>query len=160
MKSLTLWPWILALVVAVGSASAGLTLRSARQQGREAAALTALRAIAAAQDAFREQDVDGNGVADYAGDLQSLVSAGLLPPQLSLPGPYRYRVATGRSPEFLWMAVAVPEHPADRCFAINHYGVVRAGVVPAPFNAGCELPEPPCEDCGSQAQCEHRGIGQ
>jgi len=58
------------------------------------------------------------------------------------------------------MAVAVPDRPGDRCFAINHTGVVRVGGVPAPFNPDCELPYPPCPACGSQALCEHLGIGR
>ena len=144
MKSPTLWPWILVLVLAAGAATVGSTLQRTRRQERESEALSTLRAIAVAQGVFRERDLDGNGVADYAGDLQALISANLLPAegaQSDYVSHYTYRLVTGTHPEHMWMATATPTDPelGDRYFAVSYLEELSASPDPIPLNPECEL---------------------
>lgn len=78
--------------------------------GHEARAIEGLRALARAQEAFREQDLDRDGQPDY-GTLAELAGAGLLEPDLAsgLREGYRFELATAEvDGEPRWMAVAGP----------------------------------------------------
>lgn len=57
-------------------------VQSARVESNAAAAAVTLSQIRHAQAVFRDEDRDGDGVADYASSLRELVDAGLLPADL------------------------------------------------------------------------------
>lgn len=141
---------LLALLCVVGSivaATATPNLLRAEKARNEAAAVAALRAVVAAQEAFRAADPDRNGVADY-GDLAQLGTAHLLDPGLvtGIHEGYQLEVAASRlDPERRWIAVAsplTPGHTGDRYFAVNQAGAVHARTSrPFPLDVlNCELP--------------------
>lgn len=138
---------LLCLVGAVVAAATAPNLVRAEKARNEAAAVAALRAIAAAQERFRAEDADGDGRADY-GDLGQLVEAQLLEPALvtGMHAGYLFEVAASRvDPDRRWLATARPAAPGqsgDRYFAINQAGAVYARARRAfPLDLlGCELP--------------------
>ncbi len=141
---------LVALLCVVGSilATAAMpNLVRAEKARNESAAVTALRAIAAAQERFRAEDGDGDGVADY-GDLGELGRAHLLDPSLvtGIQEGYLFEVGASRvDPERRFLATASPMAPGqsgERYFAINHAGAVyvRAGRAFPLDLLGCELP--------------------
>jgi hypothetical protein len=77
---------------------------------RQGAAHATLKFIAAAQDSYRENDLDGDGTNDY-GTLKELIDAGLLSEALRSGTRYGYVfqcVPSTTTPEFCWMATASP----------------------------------------------------
>lgn len=97
-----------------------------------------------AQERFRTEDLDRNGVNDY-GDLGSLFRAGLIDSELAhgMKYGYAFEVRPSRaSPEYRWMGVANPSHPSvdDRSFLVNHIGTIyyRHGL--SNLNEDCEIP--------------------
>ncbi|MCO5171889.1 MAG: zinc ribbon domain-containing protein [Planctomycetes bacterium] len=141
---------LLALLCVVGSivaTAAAPGLQRAETARNEAAAVAALRAVVAAQEAFRSSDPDRNGVADF-GDLAQLGAAHLLDPGLvtGIHEGYQLEVAASRTePRLRWIAVASPLTPGrtgDRFFAVNHAGAVHVRTSrPFPLDViGCELP--------------------
>lgn len=141
---------LVALLCVVGSivATAALpNLVRAEKARSEAAAVTALRAIAAAQERFRAEDADGDGLADY-GDLGELGQARLLEPSLvtGIHAGYLFEVAASRvDPTRRYLATATPMSPGqsgDRFFAINQAGAVYVRASRAfPLDLlRCELP--------------------
>ncbi|GIW72148.1 MAG: hypothetical protein KatS3mg102_1690 [Planctomycetota bacterium] len=95
----------------------------------EAAAIALLRRIAQAQERFREQDRDKDGVFDYAENLEDLGLPDLRP--ASEPGWYQapgYRLRLLHGDVLSWSAEAVPEQPGQsgsRWFFIDERGLVR-----------------------------------
>ena len=75
-------------------------------------AVANLLAILSAASLYREQDRDGNGVADYPVDLAALRDSGLLPAHLQAAGPvdgYTFDFASDpTNREFVCVAVATP----------------------------------------------------
>lgn len=122
-------------------------LMRAEKARNEAAAVDALRAIAAAQERFRDGDPDKDGVADY-GDLGELGQAHLLDPGLvtGIREGYLFEVVASRTdPTTRFLATATPiapGHSGDRYFALNQAGAVYVrgeGAFPLDVLA-CELP--------------------
>lgn len=141
---------LLGLLCVVGSilATAAMpNLVRAEKASNEARAVAALRAIAAAQERFRAEDVDGDGAADY-GDLGELGQARLLDSSLvtGIQEGYLFEVAASRTdPTRRYLATATPIAPGqsgDRFFAINHAGAVYVRASRAfPLDLlTCELP--------------------
>lgn len=105
-----------------------------------------LQTIIKAQERFRAEDLDRDGVQDY-GTLMELSQAGLIDSALGSGEKYGYRFevapSSPTSPEFFWMAVANPMHPEidDRSFATTHEGHIgyRRGTIM--LNQSCKLPE-------------------
>ncbi|MCA8924868.1 MAG: hypothetical protein KDD82_23865 [Planctomycetes bacterium] len=79
------------------------------QAQREAAALDGLNAIWVAQCTFFREDLDGDGLHDYAHDLAELERWGALDPS-ALPDTYTYRVENGT---WTWVAYADPKRIGD-----------------------------------------------
>lgn len=119
-------------LVAVGAVTSALLIPrlEAKQRARnEANAVGSLKAIANAQTLFREGDKDGDGVLNYAPDLQTLVGAGLLPPEVGdgVDSGYRFQVRCHPQPLFVWSATAEPLEPGqtgDRWFGTNMAGLI------------------------------------
>lgn len=118
---------IVLAILAIIAAIALPNLVSARRHGNEAAAIGALKSIAAAQALFREQRRAGG----RHGDLRELAEAGLIDDVLGGGTKQGYTFAAGpspRSPELLWWATAVPVLPrttGDRYFALNQAGIMH-----------------------------------
>lgn len=103
-----------------------------------------LKTINTAQTLFREGDKDRDGKLDFA-SLQELSSASLIDPILGSGTKQGFRFdcrPSPGSPEFLWMAVAVPVSPewGELSFAINQAGAVHCQDRPIEWNPRCELP--------------------
>lgn len=141
---------LVALLCVVGSilATAAMpNLVRAEKARNEASAVAALRAIAAAQERFRQEDADGDGAADYA-DLGELGRAHLLDASLvtGIHEGYLIEVAASRTePTRRYLATATPiaaGQSGDRSFAINQAGAVyvRAGRAFPLDLLTCELP--------------------
>ena len=141
------WPWLLSLVVVGGAGALGLAWLRAREASREGEAIARLIAIYRAQERYREEDRDGDGVLTYAESEAALVAAGLLP-AWSEPAPYRFEVALGEHPQFTWMACAAPTDEGargDRCFAVSYLGELAASPQPILPPPSCERPSPRME---------------
>lgn len=119
----------------------------AEKARNETAAVAALREVLAAEERFKAEDPDKDGVADY-GDLGELGAAHLLDPSLvtGIRDGYLFEVAASRSdPERRFIATAAPIAPSssgDRYFAVNHAGAVHArSSSPFPLDlVSCGLP--------------------
>lgn len=115
---------------------------SVAKEKNEERAVALLKKIIQAQNIYREEDRDGNGILDYAETISALAAAGL-----SFPGKvtdevkqegYRFRVLT--ADPLHWAAEARPEKPGetgDRFFFVNETGIIRAQKG-APANAKSE----------------------
>jgi len=123
---------LISLICVVSAVVAGIShpgLDRVRKRGSEAEAVQALREILAAQNRFRSEDLDQDGVQNFGG-LAELATQGLLDPDLAsgVKGGYRFQVAvSSMTPGKAWMAVAEPLQnlPSQPRFAINHLGAVR-----------------------------------
>lgn len=83
---------------------------SARRARNEAAAERTLRMLEPLQRSFRSQDLDGDGVLDYADCLTELSLAGLIDAELATKGHAGYRFTLSGS-TFDWMGTAAPDSP-------------------------------------------------
>ncbi|MGH7298490.1 MAG: hypothetical protein ACRELB_26355, partial [Polyangiaceae bacterium] len=103
------------------------------KQKNEDAAIALLKRIAKAQELFRDEDRDGNGISDYTEKLGDLSLAGLTlsgkmkgSNQAIVDG-YTFRVL--RADPLHWAGDARPERPGrtgDRFFYIDETGIIRA----------------------------------
>ncbi len=117
---------VVAAIVAAVTVPTGVRLQLG---ANEAAAIEALRALARAQQRFREEDLDRDGEQDY-GELAELAAAGLIGADLAsgVQQGYLFEAAPAElAPARAWMAVASPlleGRTGQRHFAINHHGAV------------------------------------
>jgi hypothetical protein len=123
---------LLATLCVTGSIVASAALPNivrAQKLKSERGAVSTLRAIAAAEARFRDEDADGDGKHDY-GDLGELGMCQLLDPLVvsGIKDGYEFEVAASRTaPEERFIATATPTVPGttgDRSFAVNHAGQV------------------------------------
>lgn len=104
-------------------------LRGATRLRNETEAIKALRSISTAQTAFRERDLDRDGVLAY-GTLEALARAGAIDAELGrgVKSGYRFECRPGAAaPEFLWMATATALElgvTGPRHFVTNHTCVI------------------------------------
>jgi prepilin-type N-terminal cleavage/methylation domain-containing protein len=136
--------FIVLALLAIVAAIVIPNLQGARKHGNEAAAIGALKTIAAAQVQFRERRLAGG----RHGDLRELSEAGLIDGVLGAGVKQGYEFAAGpctRTPELLWFATArpvVPRTTGDRYFAMNQTGSIHytcAGPLLVP-QATCAVP--------------------
>jgi hypothetical protein len=135
------------VISGIGAALVGPSAARVRRQANETTAIESLRAIVAAEVAFKQKDLDGDGVKNFA-TLGQLGTSGQLQPDLAsgLRDLYVFEVGVSSvAPKERWMATATPISPelsGARYFAVNHSGAVyyRAGR-PFPLDlVFCELP--------------------
>jgi len=94
-------------------------------EGLERPRVPLLRKVAAAQTQFRVQDLDKDGIQDFA-DLKELVKAKLLMDREVHKAGFVFIEPATSDPENRWWAVAQPLHPSQgRSFFINHTGVIH-----------------------------------
>ncbi len=141
---------LLASVCVVGSIVATAlwpNLLRAERLSNEREARAALRAIAAAQARFKEEDLDRDGKPDYA-DLLELGQQQLLTPLLAsgIADGYQFEVAASRSaPAERWFATASPlaaGRTGEVSYATNHSGGLwerRERPIPLDLDR-CEVP--------------------
>lgn len=134
-------------LVGIVAAIAVPNLLQARKHGNEAAAIGALKSINTSQSIFREGDLEGDAILDYAGSLAELSAATLIDGVLGggVKQGYAFQVAASpTTPEFLWMAVAspiVPTTTGGRYFVTNHAGVIYySNTTPFAITPDCEIP--------------------
>ena len=120
---------IVIAIIAIIAAIAIPNLRDARISANEASAIAVLRSMHAAQQIYREQDVDGNGTLDY-GLWANLESAGLMP--IEQGADYNGYSFTHKDVNsaglFQWCNIARPivlGVSGTRYFAIQADGVIR-----------------------------------
>lgn len=121
----------------------GPLLEERGRSQRTRAAVETLQQIADAQTLYREGDLDGNGVYDYAPDLATLIRHGLLDGGLAsgARAGYEFQVERGAGPrgEFVWWARANPHQlgvSGDVYLGINMTGIVCfSHRDPIPFDA-------------------------
>jgi hypothetical protein len=141
---------LLATLCVTGSIVASAALPNivrAQKLKSERGAVDALRAIAAAEQRFKDEDSDRDGQPDY-GDLGELGTSQLLDPLLvsGIKDGYQFEVAASRTaPGERWIATATPTAPGttgDRSFAVNQGGKVHARATrPFPFDVDrCSMP--------------------
>ena len=83
-----------------------------------------LKKIAAAQTKFRDQDLDKDGVKDFA-NVKELIKANLLTYEEVQKAGFVFVEPATTSPKNYWWAVAQPLHPSQgRSFFINQTGVI------------------------------------
>lgn len=120
----------LCVIGAIVAAVTVPTTVQARAGHNEEAAVEALRALAAAQRRFHDEDLEGDGLADY-GDLAELAAVGLIDADLAsgVRQGYTFQAApaaTARTER--WSAVASPlvdGRTGRRHLAVDHRGTVR-----------------------------------
>ena len=117
-------------VIAIIAAIAIPNLMAARKASNEAAVISNLRSIAAAQVLFRERDADKNGTHDYAFSVVKLVTSGLLDNTFATAERqgYFYEVFTPGEALDEWQCLAYPTAPGksgDRTFYIDESSVIR-----------------------------------
>lgn len=118
------------VVSGIGVALVGPSTARVRRQANETTAIESLRAIAAAQIAFKDQDLDGDGVQNFA-TLGQLGMSGQLEPDLAsgLHNLYVFEVGVAElASTERWMATATPISPEQsgaRNFVVNHTGSIR-----------------------------------
>ena len=146
---------IVIAIIAIIAAIAIPNLLDARKAANEASAIASLRAIHSAQNVYREQDKDGNGTLDYAGNIGILGTYGLIDAQLGGPsasddvfGPkqgYAFFALgqtgpTSFSTLFTWSIQCVPEEvgdSGDRRFFVDQGGVLRYTIQAIGGGAAC-----------------------
>ena len=138
---------LLCVVSGVSAAVVGPSVVRVRKEANEKAAVEALQAIAKAQLAFQEQDMDSDGTPNFA-TLGELSKTGQLSPDLAsgLQHQYLFEVGvSGAFPNERWLATASPITPGKQrvlYFATNHTGAIyfRQGR-PFPLDLNrCEFP--------------------
>lgn len=145
--------WLRGLAVSLGlvgllagAAWYGRYRMQERMRENEVAAVQFLgKTLPRAQSLFREGDLEGDGVLDYARNLDELIAAGLIPAELDdgRRNGYSFELRQGEHPEFTWIAVASPSSPGvsgERHFAVNHAGTVAMSPTPIPLTASASLP--------------------
>jgi type II secretory pathway pseudopilin PulG len=107
-------------------------LIAARTAGNEAAATASLQAIGAAQTAFRDGDLDQNGLHDYAASLAALSAAtGTAFPDEAQG--YDFAITAADATSFTATAIpVVPGVTGTQRFAIDESGTVTSVAVGAP----------------------------
>jgi hypothetical protein len=98
------------------------------KERNEAAALGFMRKIVRAQQDYHDQDLDGNGISEYAESLGDLSLAGVKQAKnlIAIEG-YLFRIKFANL--FHWAAEGAPEKPGetgDRWFYVDDSGIVRA----------------------------------
>lgn len=116
-------------LVGLATALALPKLQEHQRRRNAASAMEALKEITNAQTLYREGDRDGNGILDYAPDLESLVKAGDLSPELAdgEHAGYRFSIRHHTQDQFLWSANADPLAlgvTGDAYFGANMMGVL------------------------------------
>jgi type IV pilus assembly protein PilE len=137
---------IVIAVVGTLGASQIPTLMQARKAVNEEAAIGSLRTLASAQQLFRDQDKNNNGVLDYAPTLKALSNFGLIPAQLGTGRDHGYAFYLETSPDGNhWSGVAAPAaigRSGDRNFTNDETNVVVTGCPPGqhpdPATGKCE----------------------
>ena len=132
----------LVVVVAIIATLAAITLPNlieSRKLANEAGAVMTLRAFVAAQQIFRERDLDKDGIADYAESQEELRAAKLIqyddqttpfPTRFARSG-YAYGIidaGPGGTFRDSWRAVALPlsfGRSGDKNFFVDETGVIR-----------------------------------
>lgn len=122
---------IVTAIVAVVAAIAVPNLIEARKSGNEASAAGALKTIAAAQTDYNNVDPDQDGVNQFADDLLTLASEGLVDEVLGrgTQSGYRFDVeVSSRTSTSEWECSAKPEKKGKtgaRSFFVDETGVIR-----------------------------------
>ena len=124
---------IVVAIIATIAAIAVPNLLAARKSGNESGVISALRAIATAQDIFRTRDGEGDGIFDYAVSLAELHAANQLIDSALSSGErhgYRFEMHPFAPPENparrqLLPSPLVPGKTGDRYFFIDESGVIR-----------------------------------
>ena len=138
---------LLCVVSGISAAVIGPSMVRVRKEANEKAAVDALQAIAKAQITFQEQDLDSDGVSNFA-TLGDLSKTGQLNPDLASGLQHQYVFEVGVSGSFpleRWLATASPITPGKQgalYFAANHTGAIyfRQGR-PFPLDLNrCEFP--------------------
>lgn len=138
---------LLCVVSGISAAVVGPSVARVRKEANEKAAVDALQAIAKAQSAFQEQDLDSDGTPNFA-TLGDLSKTGQLNPDLAsgLQHQYLFEVGvSGSFPQERWLATASPIAPGKQgavYFAANHTGAIyfrQGGPFPLDLNR-CEFP--------------------
>ena len=113
-----------------------------RRRANEAGVMQVLRGISAAQVRFRTEDLEGDGVLDYARNLEELHEAGLITDTVARHAVHGYMInVTGE--QFEWKCTARPlsRRAGGRNFSICADGVISFDEHRVP---GCERPCPKC----------------
>jgi len=100
-----------------------------------------LRELVEAQTRFRDGDLEGDGVLDYA-TIDELRATHSVPEYaLRTTGVYQAQIyVPPQTSEFLWMAVVNSTLPDDLNFAVTQDGQLYASMEPLETNPGCEPP--------------------
>ena len=93
-------------------------------EGLERPRVPLLKKVAAAQTKFRVQDLDNDGIRDFA-NLKELIKAKLLTDTEVQKAGFVFIEPATSDPKSRWWAVAQPLHSGQgRSFFINHIGVI------------------------------------
>jgi type II secretory pathway pseudopilin PulG len=132
-------------VIAVFAALSGVAVpkiiavsQDARKTNDEKAAVGALRTLTTAQELFRDEDRDGDGIPDYAESLSTLAASGLIDPALGSGEKqgYTFSLISASGLDYTWEAAAVPAAPGksgDLAFTVNEIGVIAVNPCPPGF---------------------------
>lgn len=111
------------------------------ERADDAAARSMLRRVAAAQNLFRDGDMDGDGVEDY-GTLDELAEVGLIDHELAFGVARGWQLELRTSPDgWLCTARRVDAAPDDLTLVVNHEGKVMEVEGRLPRSSSCDLPE-------------------
>ena len=120
---------IVIAIVAIIAAIAIPNLLEARKGANEAAAIGGLRTLFQAEEMFRDQDKDHDGILQYASNFSTLTKYGALVDKVLATGTkqgYVYSILT--ADQFRFEATAGPLSPGgsgDRYFFIDDSGALR-----------------------------------
>jgi prepilin-type N-terminal cleavage/methylation domain-containing protein len=122
----------LMIVIAIIAIIAGIAipnLLQSRKGANEAAAVGGLRTLFQAEEMFRDEDMDHDGVLEYATSFQTLVVHGALIDQTLATGTKQgYVYSILEADQFAFQATASPVSPGqsgDRYFFIDDSGALR-----------------------------------
>lgn len=94
-------------------------------EGLERPRVPLLKKVFAAQTKFRTQDLDKDGIRDFA-DLKGLIKVKLLTEREVYKAGFVFVEPATSDPKNLWWAIAQPLHPSQgRSFFINHNGIIH-----------------------------------
>ena len=128
LKRFLILAGLLPALVVIISSHAGVDEPDWRIEKSEAAVARALAELARAQQKFYDEDLDRNGVQDYASSLAELETAGLIDERLAIGAPHGYVLNVFTNPGITFIdAVPLSPDSGRRCFWIRQDQTVGSG---------------------------------